>query len=191
MLAEVQPVGSNGTVVFVTILPFILLIGLIGFMGYFIIKLLKTHFANVRTGKSRKFNRVFLILCALGILIEFLLISFINAWDFRSSEIIPSMILLFILGIITQCLYFIPYLVANKKGHPQETAIFILNLFAGWTIIAWIIALVWAFTQPKITNSQQALIGNADELLKYKQLLDNDVISQEEFDTKKKQILDM
>ncbi|MBR5022074.1 MAG: superinfection immunity protein [Oscillospiraceae bacterium] len=84
-----------------------------------------------------------------------------------------------------------PYLVANKKGHPQETAIFILNLFAGWTIIAWIIALVWAFTQPKITNSQQALIGNADELLKYKQLLDNDVISQEEFDTKKKQILDM
>ena len=33
--------------------------------------------------------------------------------------------------------------------------------------------------------------SNADELKKYKELLDSGVISQEEFDAKKKQLLDM
>lgn len=36
-----------------------------------------------------------------------------------------------------------------------------------------------------------AVSGNADELKKYKDLLDSGVITQEEFDTKKKQLLDL
>ena len=38
-------------------------------------------------------------------------------------------------------------------------------------------------------NSQEAQSSSADELLKYKELLDGGVISQEEFDAKKKQLL--
>ena len=39
------------------------------------------------------------------------------------------------------------------------------------------------------SKSEGLNISNADELKKYKDLLDNGVISQEEFDAKKKQIL--
>lgn len=41
------------------------------------------------------------------------------------------------------------------------------------------------------SKSDSLSINNADELIKYKNLLDNGVISQEEFDAKKKQILDL
>ena len=51
------------------------------------------------------------------------------------------------------------------------------------------------YVQSKINsiNNQQTTVINptsgADELRKFKQLLDEGIISQEEFDTKKKQIL--
>lgn len=93
-------------------------------------------------------------------------------------------------GFITY-LYFLPYLHANKKGHTQTRAIYILNLFAGWTFIGWFVALVWSCTEPKETRiiQQNVQVSNADELLKYKNLLDSGVITQEEFEDKKKQLL--
>ena len=47
-----------------------------------------------------------------------------------------------ILGFI----YFLPWVVAGCRHHHNVTAICILNLFLGWSIIGWIIALVWACT---------------------------------------------
>jgi hypothetical protein len=41
-------------------------------------------------------------------------------------------------------LYFVPYIVARSRKHPQVTPILILNLFFGWTLIGWVGALVWA-----------------------------------------------
>lgn len=38
-------------------------------------------------------------------------------------------------------------------------------------------------------ENDKALISNADELVKYKDLLDSGIITQEEFDAKKKQLL--
>ena len=43
-------------------------------------------------------------------------------------------------------IYFLPALVASKRGHRQATAIGVLNLFLGWTFIGWVVALVWANT---------------------------------------------
>ena len=42
--------------------------------------------------------------------------------------------------------YFIPAIVASKRGHPQSLAIFVLNLLMGWTAIGWVVAIVWACT---------------------------------------------
>lgn len=42
--------------------------------------------------------------------------------------------------------YLLPTIIAIMRKHHQITAIVILNLFAGWTFIGWIIALVWAAT---------------------------------------------
>jgi len=41
-------------------------------------------------------------------------------------------------------LYFIPSAVGMNKRNAK--AIFVLNLFLGWTLIGWVIALVWACT---------------------------------------------
>ena len=44
-------------------------------------------------------------------------------------------------------LYFLPFVVAVNRGHKNATAIFVLNLFLGWTMIGWVVALVWSFTK--------------------------------------------
>ena len=41
---------------------------------------------------------------------------------------------------------FIPVIVAGVRGHRQVVAIAALNLLLGWTVLGWIIALVWSLT---------------------------------------------
>lgn len=53
------------------------------------------------------------------------------------------MIVLFVI-----IMYFVPGVIAGFRGHKNATAITILNLFLGWTFLGWVIALVWAFTNP-------------------------------------------
>lgn len=51
-------------------------------------------------------------------------------------------------GIITlvvlAVLYFIPYGVAHSRNHPSRTGIGLLNLLLGWSILGWLVALIWA-----------------------------------------------
>jgi hypothetical protein len=42
--------------------------------------------------------------------------------------------------------YFLPIVVAIGRKHRNTLAIFILNLFLGWTGLGWIFALVWSCT---------------------------------------------
>lgn len=52
------------------------------------------------------------------------------------------MIILFlILGFFV---YFVPTFVAFANNRRNATAILVLNMFAGWTFLGWVIALVWA-----------------------------------------------
>ena len=51
--------------------------------------------------------------------------------------------------LIVLAIYFIPTIVANFKHKDNTTAIFLLNLFLGWTFVGWVIALVWAATKDK------------------------------------------
>jgi RsiW-degrading membrane proteinase PrsW (M82 family) len=44
------------------------------------------------------------------------------------------------------CLYLLPAFVAGKRKHKNGAAILVLNLLLGWTVLGWIIALVWACT---------------------------------------------
>lgn len=46
-----------------------------------------------------------------------------------------------VLGFLA-LLYFLPTAVGRKS--PRVAAIFLANLFFGWTIIGWIISLIWA-----------------------------------------------
>lgn len=48
--------------------------------------------------------------------------------------------LMMLIGMI----YFAPYRLARRRGHPQAGSILILNLFIGFTGIGWVIAYAWA-----------------------------------------------
>lgn len=181
-------VNIIGSSILATLIPFVIISAVILFFaGKKIITLRKE---KMKCGEIRKLNTAFKVLCFLGCVVDFLFVGFITNWSFSEEEAIAMIIMFIIPGIITQCLYFLPYLIANGKGHMQETAIFILNLFAGWTIVAWIIALVWAFTQKTIVPPQKTL-SNADEIAKFKNLLDSGVINEEEFENKKQELLNL
>jgi hypothetical protein len=46
--------------------------------------------------------------------------------------------------VILLLLYFLPTIIAWKKRN--RIAIFALNLLAGWTLVGWIAALIWALS---------------------------------------------
>ena len=45
--------------------------------------------------------------------------------------------------------YFIPWLISVLTKRRNAGAIFALNLFLGWTLIGWVVALVWALTDDR------------------------------------------
>ncbi|QOI66526.1 hypothetical protein [Erwinia phage FBB1] len=45
-------------------------------------------------------------------------------------------------------LYYLPTFIAIIRGHSSTFAILIVNIFLGSTIIGYIIALIWALTNP-------------------------------------------
>jgi len=48
-------------------------------------------------------------------------------------------------SIIILAIYFLPSLVGMHKKNAN--AICVLNFFLGWTLIGWVVALVWATTK--------------------------------------------
>ena len=43
-------------------------------------------------------------------------------------------------------IYLLPSIIAAKRHHNNEGAIVALNFLLGWTLLGWVAALVWAFT---------------------------------------------
>ena len=50
--------------------------------------------------------------------------------------------------------YFLPTIVALLREKYDRVSIFLLNLFLGWTVIGWIVAMVWAFKNDRIVYLQ-------------------------------------
>jgi len=44
----------------------------------------------------------------------------------------------------TTVMYFLPSIIALARSKRDLLAIFLLNLFLGWSVIGWVVALVWA-----------------------------------------------
>ncbi|MFK3815080.1 superinfection immunity protein [Pseudomonas sp. NPDC089407] len=102
----------------------------------------------------------------------------------------------FILLLLAVLIYFIPTMVAGKRGHPSGTAIFLLNLLAGWTFIGWLVALVWAasaFSQdaaPTAAASPSPAEGDRfQQLAKLADLKERGHLTTEEFEAEKAKIL--
>lgn len=46
-------------------------------------------------------------------------------------------------------IYFLPTICAWQNRKTNASAIMILNVFAGWTVVGWVVALVWAHTRDR------------------------------------------
>lgn len=44
-------------------------------------------------------------------------------------------------------MYFLPSIIALARSKRDILAIFLLNLFLGWSVIGWVVALIWAAKQ--------------------------------------------
>jgi threonine/homoserine/homoserine lactone efflux protein len=56
---------------------------------------------------------------------------------------VAPLMLLFFVGLI----YFLPSVIAYQRHHQSLFQIFILNLLTSFTIVGWIVALVWACSE--------------------------------------------
>ena len=88
------------------------------------------------------------------------------------------------------CFYFIPARVGGGKRN--EMAIFWLNLLLGWTVIGWVVALVWATTKDEeavassgtVTAEKALPPSNVDyqvRVNRLRELRDNGTLTQSEF----------
>jgi len=40
--------------------------------------------------------------------------------------------------------YFLPSVIAHRRSHPQKTPILLINVLLSFTVLGWVVALVWA-----------------------------------------------
>jgi hypothetical protein len=70
--------------------------------------------------------------------------------------VIASAFVLLLLSAFSLFIYFIPTLVAHSNKKQNITAIGMLNFFLGWTLIGWVVALVWAVSKDAVLVQQVA-----------------------------------
>lgn len=127
-----------------------------------------------------------------------------------------SVIFEFVSGLF-YAIYMKPTLSLLKTNHPQKETVMFINVLFGWTIIGWVILLMWANPVPiqmnnsettddqthsqtqfqsvrnksaKKSNAQKEKFDSlTDSLVQYKALLDEGALTQEEFESIKKDIL--
>ena len=54
-----------------------------------------------------------------------------------------------VLITILSFFYFLPFAIAFNKQRANTGAIFALNLFLGWSLIGWVVALIWALKEER------------------------------------------
>jgi hypothetical protein len=89
--------------------------------------------------------------------VRFLLLAFLVAYSFSMGQIPPSGLnafgkfAAFSFFIAAPALYLLPTCEAWKNQHPNLTAIALVNIFLGWSLLGWVVAVVWAYKKPEPT----------------------------------------
>lgn len=95
--------------------------------------------------------------------------------------------LLLVVGSIASAIYLIPTIVAAKRSHPQAWPIFLLNLLLGWTLVFWVLALVWSAMRLGV-NSGAPAPSAASEIERLRLLREKGVLTEDEFTVLKSRI---
>jgi hypothetical protein len=68
-----------------------------------------------------------------------------------------------LLTMLISILYFLPSFIADQKKQQNFSSILIMNLFLGWSIIGWVLALTWAFSNSQQAHSKEIENGAIDQ----------------------------
>ena len=97
--------------------------------------------------------------------------------------------------IVMGVFYFLPSIVAVASGKSNAAAICALNFFLGWTLIGWVVSLVWSLSSDRpqqttvIDRGPKENTDPIERLEKLRKLLDNGGITEEEYNNEKNKIL--
>jgi Superinfection immunity protein/zinc-ribbon domain len=63
--------------------------------------------------------------------------------------------------LVSAAFYFLPTIVAAARNKRNLLGIFLVNFLLGWSVIGWIVALVWAVSTERVdqTSSSQAWVA--------------------------------
>lgn len=62
-------------------------------------------------------------------------------------EAAGAIVIVFLMVLASVCgllLYLLPAIIAYSRGHPDTIAITALTILLGWSMIGWLVALVWS-----------------------------------------------
>jgi len=70
-------------------------------------------------------------------------------------EAAGAIVIVILMVLASACgllLYMLPAIIAYSRGHQDTVAITALNILLGWSLIGWVVALVWALksAQPSV-----------------------------------------
>ncbi len=66
----------------------------------------------------------------------------------------------FIYLVFCFALGFLPTIIAFQRGHESRISILLLNLFLGWTVVGWIVALIWCAGRTGSPSEKTVIVNN-------------------------------
>lgn len=107
--------------------------------------------------------------------------------------IMLSIIIIALVAVGGIILYFLPAIIAYKRGHANKTIILLIDFLLGWTFLGWAGCLVWAFIDTdgsKISNATRNVGGNRyEDLARLQKLKESGTITDTEFEIEKAKLL--
>jgi cytochrome c biogenesis protein CcdA len=96
----------------------------------------------------------------------------------------------FIAFLLLPLLYFIPAIISAARNHTNNVAILLLNIFLGWTMIAWLVILIWSIAGKPRKSTTKSKHNSPQSKIKFLTTLKDDyILTEEEFEEKKALLL--
>lgn len=68
------------------------------------------------------------------------------------------LVLLFVLAV-----YLIPTIIAFTRGHASKWGIGVLNIVLGWSLIFWVVALIWSLSNKGQSQTTIVNVGSGNQ----------------------------
>lgn len=97
----------------------------------------------------------------------------------------------YLLGLgLSLVFYCLPLMIAFYRSHERYTTIFLLNLFLGWTMVVWVVCLVWALFGAPSKRADSTGFNKYEELERLSRLKSSGDLTEAEYQTEKSRLLD-